>query len=678
MTHLFYVYSPDEGNTWYKANGQQITTFPITKATGDLVYKRYPTGYVYPAASTEQVFGNASDLLLDIDGKPIVIQGVAATNQNLFFKWNGTSWVDVTSTYTFDNIRLYTNLIRKETYNFGAGQSFKMSRDYMKTWINSVSLTNTCDWYTIIDKYYLQKTGNVRYYARNTTNNTAAVATMQTALADAVAPAAPTSLSASDKTQSTFTLSWTPSPELDVCAYQIYQDNSLIATTGNAYYDFTGLTPLQNYSITVKAKDVSGNLSPFSNTLSVTMLSNDTQKPTTPNGLTASSIATNSFTLNWSGISTDNVGVTGYEAFSDGISIGSSVGIGNSMNITGLTEGTIYSVTLKAKDQPGNYSDASASITVKTLSNGLIVYEPFNYTIGTISNNPDGNLNLGNGLPATNAIGVPAGIGTGLRGIYGVDCSIVSGLSYTGLQTNGLAAKITNADWGTGVNFYRSMTTDPYLSYRVGAVNTANFGVNGQTLYVSFIAQTSSATSASFRICIAGGRNVFIENTATKWSLNENSSGSVASTATLELNTPTLLVVKYQFVTGGGDVISLYKNPTIGQPLGTPNATLTIASDFPGISGFTTRPAVANAMTIDEFRMGTSSDNVMPASLTTSISADKISDIKCYSTNKQIVINLPASQGNNSISIIDARGAVIKLFQNTDPQVCITVPNAGI
>ncbi|MEI7502648.1 MAG: fibronectin type III domain-containing protein, partial [Paludibacter sp.] len=181
-------------------------------------------------------------------------------------------------------------------YNFGAGQSFKMSRDYMSTWINSVQLNNTIDWYTIVDKYYLQKTGNVRYYARNTTNNTAAVATLITAVTDVVAPTAPAALVANNKTQSTFTLDWASSTDLGVCAYQVFKDGSLVATTANTYYDFTGLTPLQTYSIKVKAKDAAGNISADSNTLSVTMLSDDTQKPTTPGGLSASAITTNSFT----------------------------------------------------------------------------------------------------------------------------------------------------------------------------------------------------------------------------------------------------------------------------------------------------------------------------------------------------------------------------------------------
>ncbi|MEI7504543.1 MAG: fibronectin type III domain-containing protein, partial [Paludibacter sp.] len=549
-----------------------------------------------------------------------------------------------------------------------------MSRDYMSTWINSVQLTNTIDWYTLIDKYYLQKTGNVRYYARNVANSTAAVATMVTAATDAVAPIAPLSLVASNKTQASFTLDWAASDDLGVYAYQVFKDGSLVATTANTYFDFTGLTPNQTYSITVKAKDAAGNVSTASTPLSVGMLPVDTQKPSTPSGLSASAITTIGFVLTWTGTSTDNVGVTGYEAYNGTTLIGSSTGAGNTMTVNGLTEGTSYAVTLKAKDYAGNRSDSSSPITVQTTANGLLVYEPFNYTIGTVSNDPDGSVNLGNGLPATNSIGVPTGISTGLRGIYGSECTVVDGLSSGNLSTTGNAAKITNATWGTGVNVYRNMTTDPYLSYRVGGLNTGNFGADGKTLYVSFLAQTSSATESAFRVNIAGGRNVFIQNTATGWSLSDNGNTPIASTATLELNTPTLLVLKYQFVAGIGDIISLYKNPTIGQALGTPNATLTVGADFPGISGLTTRPAVANAMIIDEFRMGLSADAVMPVSIIDTENPSQPSNVQASSINNTgFTLNWTGSTDNVAVTGYEAFSDTTLTASSTGPGTVMVV-----
>ncbi len=680
MTHLFYAFSPDEGTTWFKANGQQLNTFPITKATGDLVTKRYPAGYVYPAIATEGVFTNSSDLLLDIDGAPLVIQWVIPLNKNLFFKWNGTSWADVTSNYTYDNSRLYSNLIRKETYCFGNGQTFKMSRDYMSSWINTVALANTTDWYSLIDKYYLQKTGNVRYYARNSTIGTAGVVTLQTAVADNEPPIAPTSLIAYNLTQASFALDWSTSTDVGVVSYEVFNDATLVATVGTTYYNFSGLTPTQTYSITVKAKDAAGNLSLASTPLSVTMLSVDAIVPTAPSGLSSSGITTNSFVLTWSGLSADNVGVTGYEAYHGTTLIGSSTGSSNSMNIYGLAENTTYNVTLKAKDYAGNRSTASTPISVTTASNGLIVYESFNYSIGSTLNDPDVNVNLGNGLPATNSTGVPSGVSTGIRGVYGAEYTTVAGLNYENLLSSGSAACIKNATWGAGMNFYRSMTNDPYLAQRIGGVNTANFGVDGKTLYVSFIAQTNSSTANSFNICLSGGNNVFIQNTAAgKWSLSDNANVPVASTATVELNTPTLLVVKYDFVAGIGDVVSLYKNPILGQALGTADATVTTAANFAGFGGLQTRPSVANAMTFDEFRMGTTLLAVLPKSIVTPLTNEFIQLVvnSCV-LNGKIITNFIGTQGSSSVTIFDAHGRVIKNCQTTEPQISTQVATAGI
>ena len=57
----------------------------------------------------------------------------------------------------------------------------------------------------------------------------------------------------------------------------------------------------------------------------------DTQAPTAPTGLSSSSITQTSFTLSWNA-SSDNVGVTGYDVYSNGRLLGlvtgtSAVGI---------------------------------------------------------------------------------------------------------------------------------------------------------------------------------------------------------------------------------------------------------------------------------------------------------------------------------------------------------------
>ena len=89
----------------------------------------------------------------------------------------------------------------------------------------------------------------------------------------------------------------------------------------------------------------------------------DTQVPTVPTGLTASAITASSFTLSWTA-SSDNVGVTAYEVFRNGTSVGTTAS--TSMGLTGLTCATTYVLTVKARDAAGNTSAASTALNVTT------------------------------------------------------------------------------------------------------------------------------------------------------------------------------------------------------------------------------------------------------------------------------------------------------------------------
>ena len=93
----------------------------------------------------------------------------------------------------------------------------------------------------------------------------------------------------------------------------------------------------------------------------------DTQPPTNPTNLTASNITDTTVDLSWTA-STDNVGVTGYEVFESGVSIG-TVG-SNSANVTGLTANTSYAFTVRAFDAAGNNSGFSNTANVTTTGGG--------------------------------------------------------------------------------------------------------------------------------------------------------------------------------------------------------------------------------------------------------------------------------------------------------------------
>ncbi len=183
---------------------------------------------------------------------------------------------------------------------------------------------------------------------------------------DTVAPTAPT-LAASGTTQTTTSLSWSGATDnVAVTGYDVYKDGVLLGSTASSTYSVSGLSASTTYAFTVKAKDAAGNASVASNSVSVTTLAPapDTTAPTAAT-LSASGTTFTSTNLSWSG-ATDNVGVTGYDVYQDGIFKASTAS--TTFSVTGLTSSTTYSFTVNAKDAAGNVSLASNTVSVTTLT----------------------------------------------------------------------------------------------------------------------------------------------------------------------------------------------------------------------------------------------------------------------------------------------------------------------
>jgi len=182
---------------------------------------------------------------------------------------------------------------------------------------------------------------------------------------DTQAPTAPSNLSASNITETSFTLSWNASTDnVGVTGYDVYQNGSFLSSVTGTSANIYGLSAGTTYNYYVKAKDAAGNISAASSTLQVTTDEPaDTQAPTAPSNLSSSNVGETSVTLSWTA-STDNVGVTGYDIYKNGSVMASTAN--TSYNVTGLTAATTYSFYVKAKDAAGNVSAASNTISVTT------------------------------------------------------------------------------------------------------------------------------------------------------------------------------------------------------------------------------------------------------------------------------------------------------------------------
>jgi glucose/arabinose dehydrogenase len=97
----------------------------------------------------------------------------------------------------------------------------------------------------------------------------------------------------------------------------------------------------------------------------------DTQAPTAPTNLRSPGKTSTSISLAWDA-STDNVAVTGYDVYRDGIKVGTTTALG--FTDSGLTSNTAYTYTIRAFDAIPNTSPPSAPLTVTTNPQGTTVY----------------------------------------------------------------------------------------------------------------------------------------------------------------------------------------------------------------------------------------------------------------------------------------------------------------
>jgi chitodextrinase len=101
-------------------------------------------------------------------------------------------------------------------------------------------------------------------------------------------------------------------------------------------------------------------------TINIQAAAADTTAPSAPTNLAASGTTQTTTNLAWTA-STDNVGVTGYDVYQNGVFKANTAA--TSYAITGLTASTAYSFYVIARDAAGNASSQSNTANVTTLSN---------------------------------------------------------------------------------------------------------------------------------------------------------------------------------------------------------------------------------------------------------------------------------------------------------------------
>ncbi|ADV50394.1 Fibronectin type III domain protein [Cellulophaga algicola DSM 14237] len=367
--------TPITGTTWSEY------VFNVTATTTNPRIRIYVSNYSFRFVAGNTIYiDNVSITALDNQAPTVPTNlsanAITATSTNL-------SWTSATDNVAVTNYEVFQNGI-------------------------SIGLTNGNTTFAV-SNLNPQTTYTYTVTALDNSNNSSAQSESITittiAALDTEVPTAPSGLVADNITTTSVNLNWTAATDnVGVTDYEIFQEGvSIGVSNGNISFPVTGLTPETTYNFTVVALDAAANVSAQSESIAVlTLAVADTEVPTAPSGLVADNITTTSVNLNWTA-ATDNIGVTDYEIFQEGVSIGLSNG-NTSFPVNGLTPETTYNFTVAALDAAANVSAQSESIAVLTLA--VADTEVPTAPSGLVANNiTTSSVNL-NWTAATDNIGV--------------------------------------------------------------------------------------------------------------------------------------------------------------------------------------------------------------------------------------------------------------------------------
>jgi spore germination protein YaaH len=163
-------------------------------------------------------------------------------------------------------------------------------------------------------------------------------------------------------TDTSATLSWQPGSVTagSLVGYVLYKDGAPVGLV-HGQSATVALASQRSYTFTVRAEDAAGYLS--SPAPDVTVVTTHTP-PSTPSGLSASGVTSQSVQLSWSPSVPVSGEIVGYRVFRDGEPVGQS---GDpAMTLANLAPSTDYKISVVAVDSLGAISEPTPELTVRT------------------------------------------------------------------------------------------------------------------------------------------------------------------------------------------------------------------------------------------------------------------------------------------------------------------------
>lgn len=191
---------------------------------------------------------------------------------------------------------------------------------------------------------------------------------------DTTAPSAPSGLAGTAPTSSSVNLSWTASTDnVGVAGYNILRNGTKVGTSTTTSYTDSGLASNTTFTYTVTAFDAAGNVSPASNSVTVT-----TPATTTPPTISNVSVspAQTTATVTWTTDtpSSSQVAYGTTAAYGSTTSLDSTLVTAHSQTISGLTPGQLYHFSVTSTDGSG-IGASSSDGTFTTLANAPLAID---------------------------------------------------------------------------------------------------------------------------------------------------------------------------------------------------------------------------------------------------------------------------------------------------------------
>ncbi|WP_374985405.1 glycosyl hydrolase [Streptomyces fradiae] len=196
-------------------------------------------------------------------------------------------------------------------------------------------------------------------------------------------PSAPGTPVAADVTDDSVTLTWeAATDDLGVKDYDIHRGTTKVATVAGTTYTDTGLASGTEYTYSVRARDTSHQVGPPSGTVTVTTTGTRDMPPGAPGTPVAGEVTGTGVELTWEAAADDR-GVKDYDVYRGSAKVATVTGTAHTD--TGLTPGTEYTYSVRARDTAGQVGPASGTLKVTTSG-------PPPVTGGTLYLHPEGRL----------------------------------------------------------------------------------------------------------------------------------------------------------------------------------------------------------------------------------------------------------------------------------------------